>query len=150
MSTNSLTLRIQEDMKDAMRAKDKLRLSTIRMLIAGIKQREIDERITLDESGVIGIINKQIKQRKESVKQFEAANRQELADKEKQEIDILQVYLPQQLSESEVDKLIESAISDTGARSIKDMGKLMGKLKSELQGRADMSVVSEKIKAKLS
>ena len=117
--------RIQDDMKDAMRAKDSVRLGTIRLLMAAIKQVEVDTRIMLNDEGVMTVLNKMIKQRRESIVQFEAAARQELADKEKAEIAILQAYLPEQMSDADVDKEIKAALAETGATSIKDMGKVM-------------------------
>lgn len=145
-----LKARITTDMKTAMKAKASDQLGTIRMLMAAIKQREVDERITLDNGAILSVINKMIKQRRESIKQFEAANRQELADKEKQEIEFLTVYLPEPLSDSEIDAAIQAAVSSTGAETMKDMGKVMGMLKGQLEGRADMGTVSQKIKALLS
>jgi len=146
----TLKERITEDMKAAMRASDKERLSTIRMVQAAIKQREVDERITLDDSQVIAVLEKMVKQRKESVVQFEQGGRADLADKEKAEIALLQTYLPAQLSEAEVDALIKEAIAATGAASVKDMGKVMGMVKTKAAGRADMGAVSARIKAALS
>jgi len=145
----TLKERITEDMKAAMRASDKERLSTIRMVQAAIKQREVDERITLDDAQVIAVLEKMVKQRKESVVQFEQGGRTDLADKEKAEIALLTTYLPAQLSEAEVDALIKEAIAATGAASIKDMGKVMGAVKSKAAGRADMGAVSARIKAAL-
>jgi len=147
MSEKDLKFQIQEHMKEAMRAKEQLRLSTIRMLKAAIKQREIDERIELDDSAVITIVNKMIKQRRESAKQYKDAERQELAEKELKEIDILQVYLPKQVSETEIENAVKDAITKANANSMQDMGKVMGLLKDQLQGRADMSQVSAKVKA---
>lgn len=147
---DTLKDQIKEHMKDAMRAKDQTRLGAIRMLLAAIKQREIDEQITLDDAGVLTVINKMIKQRRDSVKQYQAAERPELAEKEQQEIDILQAYLPQQLSEEEITAAVQQAISNTGASSMKDMGSVMGALKAELTGKADMSLVSTKVKDALS
>ena len=144
-----LKQKISNDMKDAMRAKEKMRLGTIRMLLAAIKQREIDERITLVDADVLSIINKMIKQRRESLEQYQSAERHDLAEQEQNEINILENYLPQQLSEAEIHEAIKKAIASTGATSIKDMGKLMGALKSELQGKADMSVVSKLVKDSL-
>jgi uncharacterized protein YqeY len=145
----TLKERITEDMKAAMRASEKERLSTIRMLQAAIKQREVDERVTMDDAQVLGIIEKMIKQRKESIVQFEQGGRPDLADKEKSEIAQLQGYLPAQLSESEVDAIIQQAIATTGATSVKDMGKVMGIVKGKAAGRADMGAVSARIKAAL-
>ena len=145
----SLKERITEDMKSAMRAAQKERLGTVRMILAGIKQREVDERVTLDDSQVLAVIDKMVKQRKESIAQFETGGRADLVAKEKAEIALLQEYLPTQLSTAEIETLISAAIAKTGAASIKDMGKVMGALKSELAGRADMGAVSARIKQKL-
>ena len=145
----TLKERITEDMKAAMRASDKERLSTIRMVQAAIKQREVDERITLDDAQVIAVLEKMVKQRKESIVQFEQGGRSDLADKEKSEIALLQTYLPAQLSEAEVDALIKEAIAATGAASVKDMGKVMGIVKGKAAGRADMGAVGARIKQKL-
>jgi uncharacterized protein YqeY len=141
--------RITDDMKTAMRAGDKERLGTIRMLQAAIKQREVDERITLDDAQVLAVIEKMVKQRKESIAQFEQGGRADLAAKEKAEIELLQAYLPAQLSDAEVDALIKGAIASTGAASIKDMGKVMAAVKAQAAGRADMGAVSARIKAAL-
>ena len=146
----TLKERITEDMKAAMRASEKERLSTIRMVQAAIKQREVDERIVLDDIQVIAVLEKMVKQRKESIVQFEQGGRQDLADKEKAEIVLLQAYLPTQLSDTEVDALIKDAIASTGAVSVKDMGKVMGVVKATAAGRADMGAVSARIKAALS
>jgi len=146
---STLKDRITEDMKAAMRAAEKERLGTIRMLQAAIKQREVDERITLDDAQVLAAIEKMIKQRKESIAQFEQGGRPDLAAKEKSEIDLLQAYLPAPLSDAEVDALIRDAIATTGAASIKDMGKVMGVVKAQAAGRADMGAVSARIKAAL-
>jgi len=132
-----------------MRSGQKVELGVIRMITAAIKQREVDERITLDDSQVLAVLEKMIKQRKESLVQFQAGNRQDLVDKEAAEITLLQGYLPSQLSDSEIDALISEAIQATGAASIKDMGKVMGLIKGKAQGRADMAAVGAKIKAKL-
>ncbi len=145
----SLKERITDDMKAAMRAGEKDRLGLIRMITAGIKQREVDERITLDDGQVLAVIEKMIKQRKESLVQFQAGNRPDLADKETAEISQLQAYLPAQLSDAQIEALIGQAVAATGATSVKDMGKVMGMIKSQAQGRADMAVVGAKIKAKL-
>jgi uncharacterized protein YqeY len=142
--------RITEDMKTAMKAGEKDRLATIRLILSGIKQREVDERITLDDSQVLTVIEKMIKQRKEAITQFEAGGRADLVAKESAEIVILRTYLPEQLSDAELDALIAEAIASTGAASIKDMGKVMGVVKSKAQGRADMAVVGTRIKQKLS
>jgi uncharacterized protein YqeY len=145
----TLKERISEDMKAAMRAKDADTLGTIRMLQAAIKQREVDERITLDDAQVMAVLEKMIKMRKESVEQFRAGAREDLAEKEAREISQLQVYLPQQLSASELEAVIASAIASTGASSIKDMGKVVAAVKQQAAGRADMAAVSAIIKAKL-
>ena len=146
---SSLKGRITDDMKAAMRSGEKERLGVIRMLTAAIKQREVDERISLDDSQVLSVLEKMIKQRKESLVQFQAGNRPDLVAKESGEIALLQGYLPSQLSDSEIDVLIADAIASTGAASIKDMGKVMGVIKGKAQGRADMAAVGAKIKAKL-
>ena len=145
----SLKERITEDMKAAMRSGEKERLGAIRMITAAIKQREVDERITLDDAQVTSVIEKMIKQRKESLVQFQAGGRQDLADKESAEINLLQTYLPAQLSDAELDQLIQEAITATGAANVKDMGKVMGIIKTKAAGRADMGVVGAKIKARL-
>ena len=145
----SLKERINEDMKTAMRSGEKDRLAVIRLLQAAIKQREVDERITLDDAQVTSVLEKMIKQRKESVVAFEKGGRADLVAKENAEIAVLQPYLPAQLSESELDALIAEAISSTGAASIKDMGKVMGVVKSKAAGKADMGAVGARIKAKL-
>jgi uncharacterized protein YqeY len=146
----TLKERITEDMKAAMRASEKERLSTIRMVQAAIKQREVDERIMLDDAQVVAVLEKMVKQRKESIVQFELGNRHDLADKEKSEIALLQAYLPTPLADSDVDALIKDAIAATGATSVKDMGKVMGVVKAKAAGRADMGAVSARIKAALS
>jgi uncharacterized protein YqeY len=142
--------RITEDMKTAMRAGEKERLATIRLIMAAIKQREVDERISLDDSQVLAAIEKMIKQRREAIIQFEAGGRADLVAKETAEIAILQAYLPAQMSEAEIDGVIAEAIASTGAASIKDMGKVMAAVKAKAQGRADMGAVSARIKQKLS
>lgn len=145
----SLKARITEDMKNAMRSGEKDRLGLIRMLQAGIKQREVDERIELDDTQVLSVIEKMIKQRKDSVTQFEAGGRADLVAKESAEIAWLTGYLPAQLTEAEVDALIKDAIATTGAASMKDMGKVMGVVKAKAQGRTDMGALSARIKAAL-
>jgi uncharacterized protein len=142
--------RITEDMKTAMRAGEKERLATIRLILSAIKQREVDERIALDDSQVLAAIEKMVKQRKEAITQFEAGGRADLVAKETAEIAILQTYLPAQMSDSDIDGLIAEAIASTGAASIKDMGKVMAAVKAKAQGRADMGAVSARIKQKLS
>jgi uncharacterized protein len=141
--------RITEDMKTAMRAGDKERLATVRLLLAAVKQREVDERITLDDDQVLAVIEKMIKQRREAVSQFESGGRSDLVAKENAEIRVLQGYLPAQLTPAEVDALIAEAIAATGAASIKDMGKVMGFVKPKAQGRTDMGALSARIKQKL-
>jgi uncharacterized protein YqeY len=145
----SLKERITDDMKSAMRSGEKERLGTIRMLQAGIKQREVDERIQLNDSQVLNVLEKMIKQRREAITQFEAGGRSDLVAKENSELALLLQYLPQQLSDRELDALISEAIAATGATSVKDMGKVMGVVKTKAQGRADMSAVSARIKTKL-
>ena len=145
----TLKERITDDMKAAMRSGEKERLGVIRMITAAIKQREVDERISLDDAQVLSVLEKMIKQRKESVEQFKAGNRQDLVDKEAAEITLLQGYMPSQLSAAELDALINEAVAATGASSIKDMGKVMSLIKAKAQGRADMGAVGAKIKAKL-
>jgi uncharacterized protein len=136
-------------MKAAMRAKDSARLSTVRLILSAIKQREVDERIQLADADVLSVLEKMIKQRRESITQFEKASRQDLADKEKAEVEILAAYLPVQMSEAEVQKEIDSVISETGAAGAKDMGKVMAALKPRLAGKADMGKVSGLVKSRL-
>jgi len=145
----TLKSQVVEDMKTAMRAKDAARLSTIRMLLAAIKQREVDERIELTDADVIAIIDKMIKQRRESIVQFEAGKREDLAAAERAEIGVLTAYMPSPLAAAEIDALIADAIASTGASGIAGMGKVMAVLKPKLAGRADMGAVSARIKAKL-
>jgi uncharacterized protein YqeY len=140
---------LREAQKDAMRAKDKLRLGTIRMTLAAVKQREIDERIELTDGDVLAIITKMVKQRKDAAQQFSAAEREDLADIEYAEIVVLESFLPQPLTSDEINALISEAMTATGAAGMQDMGKVMGVLKPQLQGRADMGKVSGLIKAKL-
>lgn len=139
---------ISEDIKTAMRAKDELRRGTLRLLAAAIQRREIDERITLDDEQVLAVIQKLIKQGREAIRQFEAGSRQDLVDKENNEIAIWEAYLPQQLGASELEELVAAAVNETGATSIKDMGRVMGILKPRIQGRADMGQVSALVKAR--
>jgi uncharacterized protein YqeY len=150
MSECSLKDTIKTDVIAAMRAKEKEKLGTLRMLQAAVKQREIDERIVLDDSDIVTVVDKMIKQRRDSAKQFQDAGRNELADKELAEIIFLEPYMPSLLSEDEVITLIEKTVQSTGANSMKDMGKLMAELKPQLQGRADIGQVSQKIKKLLS
>ena len=146
----SLKERITEDMKASMRSGDKERLAGIRFILAAIKQREVDERIQLDDTQVLAVLEKMIKQRRESIAQFEKAARNDLADAEKAEVQVLSAYLPAQMSEDEIQKEIQSAISQSGASGVKDMGKVMAALKSKLAGKADMGKVSALVKTKLS
>jgi uncharacterized protein YqeY len=146
----SLKARITEDMKTAMRAKDSARLGAIRLLLAALKQREVDERIELDDTQVIEAIEKMLKQRRDSISQYEAANRQDLVDVEKFEVTVLQTYLPQALTEDEVNALLEKVIAETAASGIKDMGKVMAAIKPLVVGRVDMGKISGLIKARLS
>ena len=145
----SLKDRITEDMKNAMRAKDSERLGTIRMITSAIKQREVDERITLDDTQVLSVVEKMIKTRRESIAQFQTGGREDLVAKEQKEIDLLQAYMPAQLSEAELDALIAESIAESGATSIKEMGKAMALLKQKAQGRTDMASASARLKAKL-
>lgn len=145
----TLKEQITEDMKSAMRAKEAKRLGTIRLLLAAIKQREVDERITVDDAGIIAIIEKLIKQRKDSIEQFQKAGRTDLVDQESKELGILQAYMPAQLSEAEVQAAIQKTISSLGATGPQDMGKVIGALKAQLAGKADMGMVSRLVKAAL-
>jgi len=141
--------RIQDDMKAAMRARESARLSTVRMLLAAMKQREVDERVELDDAAVVAIVEKMIKQRRESIAQFEAAGRKDLADNEKFELGVLVAYLPAQLGDSEVAAVVAAAVSETGASGAKDIGKVMALLKPRLAGKADMGKVSALVRAAL-
>ena len=145
----TLKERISEDMKNAMRAKDTARLGTIRLLQAAMKQKEVDERVTLDDAAVIAIVDKLIKQRKDSVAAFVQANRQDLADVEQAEIGVLEVYLPQRLSAAEIDAAVKAIVASVGASGPGDMGKVMGAVKAQLAGKADMGLVSAAVKAAL-
>ncbi len=140
---------ILEDMKTAMRSQDKDKLGTIRLIMAALKQREVDERIVLSDEQVLATLNKMIKQRRDSISQFESGNRPDLAQKEAEEIKVIQLYLPAQLSDAEIEQAIAAALQESGATSAKDMGKAMGILKAKLQGKADMTLVSAKVKEKL-
>lgn len=146
---SDLKTQINDDVKVAMRNKDKARLSALRLITAAIKQIEVDERIEMDDSKVLNILDKMAKQRRDSIAQYEKADRQDLIDQEQFELDLIQSYLPQPLTDNEIAELIDGAIAETGAESVKDMGKVMGKLKPALQGRADMGKVSGLVKAKL-
>ncbi len=141
--------RIQQAVKDAMRGGDKRRLGTARLITAAIKQREVDERIELDDEQIVLVLDKMCKQRRESLEQYRKANREDLAEQEEYELGVLKEFLPEPLSEAEIDALIDAAVTETGAAGIKDMGKVMGILKPQLQGRADMGAVSARIKARL-
>lgn len=145
----SVKTRLQDDMKQAMRSGDKARLGTIRMALAAIQQREVDERVELDDAAVLGVIEKMIKQRRESVEQYRAGKRDDLADKEVAEIEVLAAYLPEPLGETELAAMVDAAIAATGAASMKDMGRVMAALRAQAQGRADMAVLSATVKAKL-
>lgn len=145
----SLKEHVQEDMKTALRAGDKDRLATVRLILAAIKQREVDERIMLDDTQVLSVLEKMVKQRRESITQFDAGGRADLVAKERAELEIISGYLPAPLGEAELDALIEIAITETGASSIKDMGKVMGVIKGKAQGRVDMALVGARIKARL-
>ena len=140
---------IQSDMKDAMRAKEKERLGVIRLILAAIKQREVDERIELSDDDVFAVLNKMVKQRRDSISQYESAGRDDLAQVEKFELELIQTYLPAALSDDELEQLIRDAISETSASGPQDMGKVMGPIKSKAQGRCDMGAVSGKVKAQL-
>ena len=142
--------KLQQDMKDALRGGDKRSLGVIRLILAAIKQREVDERIELDDAQITVVLDKMAKQRRDSLEQYEKAGRDDLADQETFELEMLKAYLPEQLGDAEITTLIDEAIQATGASSMKDMGKVMGQLKSKLQGRADMGAVSGRIKDRLS
>ncbi|MGH8707616.1 MAG: GatB/YqeY domain-containing protein [Burkholderiales bacterium] len=145
----TLKERVQEDMKAAMRARDAARLSAIRLLLAALKQKEVDERLELSDADVLGVIEKMVKQRRESIAQYEKAARQDLADQEKFEIGVLGGYLPQQMGEAEIAQAVAAAVGEAGAAGVKDMGKVMALLKPRLAGRADMGKVSALVKTKL-
>jgi len=144
---SDLKIRINEDMKSAMRAQEKQRLGVIRLILAAIKQREVDERIELDDTRVLAVLDKMVKQRRDSIEQFSAAGREELAEKERFELDIIQGYMPAELSDPELDAMIREIVTSVGASSMQDMGKVMAALKPRVQGRADMGKVSQKVKA---
>jgi len=149
VSTSNLKPHLVADMKSTMKSGDKARLKVIRMILAAIKQVEVDERIELDDARVIAVLDKMAKQRRESISQFEQAGRDDLADVEKAELEVIQHYLPEALTEDEINRLIDAAIAETGASDMKQMGQVMGTLKPRLQGRADMGQVSQLIKARL-
>ena len=145
----SLKDRLSEDMKDSMRARDSARLESIRMLRAAIQRREVDARLKLDDDGVLAVLQKQAKQHQDSIAQFEGGGREDLATKEREQLKVLQSYLPEQMDQAEVDQLIDEAMQETSAASMKDMGRVMALIKPKLQGRADMGAVSSYIKARL-
>ena len=141
--------RLNDEIKAAMKAREQEKLNALRLMLSAVKQREVDERITLDDAGVIAVVEKMIKQRKDSISQYEKAARQDLADKEKFEIGVIEAYLPQQLGQDEIDTIVADAIQSTGAKSPADMGKVMGVVKAKAAGKADMGAVGARIKAKL-
>jgi len=140
---------IQDDMKTAMKAGDKDRLKVVRLILASIKQIEVDKRIELDDAAVLDVLNKMVKQRRDSVSQFEQGDREDLAQIERDEIGVLETYLPEQMSKEDIDSLVAQVISETGAESIRDMGKVMGQIKAKAEGRADMGIVGATVKARL-
>ena len=146
----TLRERVNEDMKSALKAREAERLATLRLLLAAVKQREVDERITLDDAGVVAVVEKMLKQRKDSVEQYERAGRTDLADREKAEMAILSGYLPQQLPDAELDAIVAAAVASCGAQSPSEMGKVMAVVKPQVAGKADMGKVSALVKAKLS
>lgn len=146
---SAIKAQITEQMKDAMRAKDKARLGTIRLMLAELKRIEVDERIELDDARVLVVLDKMVKQRKDSIAQYLAAERPELADKEQQEMEVIKTFLPQPLSDDEVNQIIDAAIAETGASGMQAMGQVMAIIKPQLQGRADIGAVSKQVKAKL-
>ena len=145
----TLKAQISEDMKTAMKAGDKERLKVVRLILAAVNQIEIDQRIDLDDAGVLSVLDKMVTQRRDSVSQFRDGGRQDLVDIELQEISVLDTYLPEQLNDAELDEIIEQAIKDSGAESIRDMGKVMGQIKAKAAGRADMGAVGAKVKERL-
>ena len=145
----SLKARITEDMKTAMKARETARLGTIRLLLAAMKQKEVDERIDLDDAAILGVIEKMLKQRKDSISQYEAAKRQDLADVEKFEVEVLTAYMPAGLSAAEIDAIVAAAMTESGAKAMADMGKVMAIVKPQIAGRADVAAVSKLVKAKL-
>ena len=146
---DGLKERIQADVKEAMRARDKDRLTTLRMITAGLQQKEVDDRVELDDAGVLALLDKMAKQRRESIEQYEQGGRDELAERERAELAVIETYLPQPLSDAELDALVTEAIDATGAAAMADMGRVMGELKPRVQGRADMGAVSARVKARL-
>ena len=150
MSDASLKARIQDDVKAAMRSQDKERLGTLRLITAAIKQKEVDERIELTDTDVLAVLEKMVKQRNDSISQYRQAGRTDLADKEQAELDLIKTYLPEQMSETDIEALVSEIVAVTGASGMQDMGKVMGQVKPKVQGRADMGLVSKMVKAKLS
>ncbi|MDX1529300.1 MAG: GatB/YqeY domain-containing protein [Gammaproteobacteria bacterium] len=146
---DDLKSRIQEDVKDAMRARDRERLGALRLITAAIKQKEVDDRVELDDAAVISVLEKMIKQRRDSIEQYQKGGREELAAREADEIEVIQNYMPAAMDESEIEALIDATLQQTGASGMKDMGKVMGALKAKIQGRADMGAVSAKVRARL-
>jgi uncharacterized protein YqeY len=146
---DDLKSRIQDDVKSAMRARDRDRLGALRLITAAIKQKEVDDRIDLDDAAVIGVLEKMIKQRRDSIEHYQKAGRDELAAREAYEIEVIQAYMPTAMDEAELEALIDAALNQTGASSMKEMGKVMGALKAKVQGRADMGAVSAKVKTRL-
>ncbi|ORU90654.1 MAG: glutamyl-tRNA amidotransferase [Cycloclasticus sp. symbiont of Poecilosclerida sp. M] len=145
----TLTLRIREDMKTAMKAREKFRLGVIRLILAAIKQKEVDDRVEPDDTQVLQLLDKMVKQRRDSIQQFDQAGRDDLSKIEQDELVLIQEYLPEQLTDAEIDQLIDEAVSQIGAEGMKDMGKVMGVLRPKLQGRTDVGAASQKIKQKL-
>lgn len=150
MTESAIKLKLQADMKEAMRAQDKPRLATIRLALSALKQKEVDERVVLSDGEVLSILDKMIKQRRDSIAQFQTAHREDLVAQESLEIEVLKTYLPQALTENEITAIINKAIADCGAKDIKELGKVVGLVKPQVQGRADMGAVSQKIKQALS
>jgi uncharacterized protein YqeY len=146
---DDLKSRIQDEVKDAMRGRDRERLNALRLITAAIKQKEVDDRVDLDDQAVIGVLEKMIKQRRDSIEQYQRAGRDDLAAREAYEIEVIQTYMPAALDDAEVETLIDAALKQTGASSMKDMGKVMGALKAKVQGRADMGAVGAKVKTRL-
>ena len=146
----SLKDNIQEDVKAAMRSKDKERLQTLRLITAAVKQKEVDERIEVDDAALLAVLEKMLKQRKDSIEQFDKAGRDDLSSKEKAEVLVIQEYMPEQMSEAEVAAIVDAAVASSGAESMKDMGKVMGQVKPQVAGKADMGLVSKLVKGKLS
>lgn len=146
---DDLKSRIQNDVKGAMRARDRERLDALRLITAAIKQKEVDDRVDLDDRAVVSVLEKMIKQRRDSLDQYQKAGREDLAAREAYEIEVIQEYMPAAMDDAEVEALVEAVVNETGASGMKDMGKVMGALKAKIQGRADMGLVSAKVKARL-